>query len=129
MTTHFMATVEFDAKRSLPDLATKLGLVFRVPLTKEDTGRFDEVPAYVGSSGEVRLTLFGPTEEQEERECILEVSLRTSLPATQALANELDFLQSIFVDSDVDSTGHVNCSNRLASLLQLNGFGDCKAVR
>lgn len=128
MMTHFLATVEFDAHRSLPDLAAELATVCGVPLAKEDTGRFDEVPAYVGSAGEVQLTLFGPTEDQEERECVLEVSFRTLLPGTQARAGSPVFLQPVFVGSEVDSTGHINCSPQLASLLKANGFDDCKPV-
>lgn len=128
MMTHFLATVEFDAHRSLPDLAVDLARVCGTPLTKEDSGRFDEVPAYVGSTGEVQLTLFGPAEDQEERECVLEVSYRTSLPARQARAAAMDFLQPVFDGTEADSTGHINCSTQLSSLLVASGFGDCKPV-
>jgi hypothetical protein len=128
MMTHFLATVEFDANRSLPDLAAELERVCGMPLTQEDSGRFDEVPAYVGGAGELQLTLFGPTEDQEERECVLEVSLRTSLLSTQARTAAPVFLQPIFEGVKTDSTGHINCSPQLASLLGANGFGDCKPV-
>lgn len=126
--THFLATVEFDARRSLPDLAADLATVIGVSLRKEESGRFDEVPAYVGGAGEIQLTLFGPTEHQDERECILEVSYRTSPSATLAHTDSQDFLQAAFGGTEVDSTGHINCSLQLASLLQASGFCDCKPV-
>jgi len=128
MMTHFLGTVEFDGHRSLPDLAVDLSRVCGIPLTKEDSGRFDEVPAYVGSVGEVQLTLFGPVEDQEERECVLEVSYRTSFPARQAQAATTALLQSIFNGAEADSTGHIDCSAQLSSLLVARGFRDCKPV-
>ena len=127
--THFLASVEFDARRVLPDLAADLSRACGVPLTKDDSGRFDEVPAYVGSAGEVRFTLFGPTDDQEERECILEVSFRTSLSVERARAESPPSLQSVFDGLEIDSTGHINCSHQLASLLKTKGFGDCEPVR
>lgn len=129
MMTHFLGTVEFDAHRLLPDLAADLARVCGIPLTKEDAGRFDEVPAYVGSVGEVQLTLFGPAEDQGERECVLEVSYRTSLPARQAQAATTALLQPVFDGTEADSTGHINCSAQLSILLVARGFGDCKPVR
>jgi hypothetical protein len=128
MMTHFLATVEFEVNRSLPDLAAELGRVCGMPLTEEDSGRFEEVPAYVGGSGEVRLTLFGPTEDQDERECVLEISFTTALPAAQARTGSPVFLRPVFDGSEVDSTGHIDCSSQLASLLKANGFSDCRPV-
>lgn len=107
--THFLATVEFSEHRSLPDLAADISRVCEIVLTQDDSGRFDEVPAYVASVGEVQLTLFGPTKEQEERECILEVSYRTSFPARQAQAAATALLQSVFESGELDSTGYINC--------------------
>lgn len=129
MMTHFLGMVEFDAHRSLPALAGDLARVCRIPLTKEDSGRFDEVPAYVGSTGPIQLTLFGPTEDQAELECVLEISYRTSLPAKQAQAAAMALLQPVFEGTKVDSTGYINCSEQLSSLLVANGFDDCRPVK
>ncbi|MBB5020650.1 hypothetical protein HNQ59_003975 [Chitinivorax tropicus] len=129
MMTHFLATVEFDERRSLPDLSADLARVFGIRLTKDDAGRFDEVPAYVGNVDEVQVTLFGPTEDQEERECVLEVSYRSSLLASQAQAATTALLQPVFDRTVVDSTGHINCSAQLANLLVAHGFDDCKPIR
>lgn len=128
MMTHFLATVEFDAHRSLPDLAADLANACGIPLTKEESGRFDEVPAYVGNVGEVQFTLFGPAEDQEDRECVLEISYRTSLPVKQARAATTALLQPVFDGTEMDSTGHINCSAQLSNLLVARGFGDCKPV-
>lgn len=128
MMTHFLAVVEFDSHWSLPDLAAKLAAVINLPLTKEETGRFDEIPAYVGSFGEIQLILFGPPEGEDEHECVLEISFRTSLPIMQAQESSPSFLQPIFIDSEVDSTGHIKCSAQLASLLNTNGFINCKPI-
>jgi hypothetical protein len=128
MMTHFLATVEFDARRSLSDLAVDLASMCGIPLAEEASGRFDEVPTYVGTVGEVQLTLFGPTEGQEERECVLEISYRTSLPPRRAQAAATALLRPVFDGTEVDSTGHINCSAQLATLLVAGGFGDCKPV-
>lgn len=128
MMTHFLATVEFDARRSLPELAADLSRVSGMPFRKEESGRFDEVPAYVGGAGEIQLTLFGPTEDQHERECVLELSYRTSLSLAQARTDSPEFLQSVFDGTEVDSTGHINCSLQLAILLGTKGFADCKPI-
>ena len=56
----FIATVSFPASLPLSLLAKKIDLAFKgLHLKKEDTGRFEEVPAYVGDSGGLEFVLFG----------------------------------------------------------------------
>lgn len=128
MMTHFLGTVEFDAHRALPDLSADLKRVCAIPLIKDESGRFDEVPTYLGNCGEVQFTLFGPAEGQGERECILEVSYRSPLNPKQAQGSAIAFLQPVFDGVEVDSTGHIDCSAQLSNLLIDNGFGDCRPV-
>lgn len=129
MMTHFLATVEFAAHRSLSELAADLVRLFGIPLARDDSDRFDEVPVYVGNVGEVQFTLFGPTDEQTERECVLELLYEISLSVKEAQAAVARFLQPIFEGAKAEPTGYVDCSAALSSLLISRGFDDCKPVR
>lgn len=129
MTIHFLAAVEFDATRSLPDLAKQLTKVLQIQLCKEVSGRFDEVPAYVGSDGDLDIILFGPSIEQEERECILKVTYTTSLSKKLAQEAVTPILRPTFCSEEPDCTGYVRCSQQLVAALVELGFSDCRPVR
>lgn len=129
MTIHFLAVVEFDATRSLTDLADQLTKVLQTQLYEEDSGRFDEVPAYVGSDGDLNIILFGPSIEQEDRECILKITYTTSLSKKLAQEAVTHILRPIFYSEESDCTGYVRCSEQLAVVLIEQGFSDCKPLR
>lgn len=128
-TMHFLATVEFDSDRGLDGLAEEVSRRTGIDVTKDDTGRFDEVPAYVGGDGDLQLTLFGPTDDQEERECVLELSFRTTLLPPEAKSAVPAVFHSLFHDAKANSTGHIDCSGELAETMRLLGFSDCAPVR
>jgi hypothetical protein len=128
MTTHFLATVKFHAHRSISELAADRARICGMPLSHDVSGRYDEVPAYFGSVGQVQFTLFGPTDEQAERECVLEVMYRTLFSADEAWNAAPRGFESIFESSALGPTGYIDCSVDLLKFLRMRGFDDCQLL-
>lgn len=126
---HVLATVEFPISSSLADLAASLGVVVQdLKFEYEDTGRFDEVPAYVAEKDGARFTLFGTPEGQVGDAYVLEFSFDTWHSMEELRHAYRIFGDDFFVDKEVNSRGYFDYSEELAKHLRQVGFETCKAL-
>ncbi|NKJ20370.1 hypothetical protein [Dyella sp. SG609] len=125
----FIATVSFPASLPLSLLAKKIDLAFKgLHLKKEDTGRFEEVPAYVGDSGGLEFVLFGIPEGEVSDIYILEFTHRTRQSIIE-LDDALDILgKNFFTEKSINERGYLDYSIELAQRLRDLGFEGVEAM-
>jgi hypothetical protein len=120
---YILATVEIQTCRALGDLAEVVetcivGLAFE----KEETGRFEEVPAYVAHDSGMEFVLFGRSEGDDRDPYVLQLSARTSLTIQEYRTCVLEFVGNVLVDKETDSRGYLDYSKELAKALAEKGL-------
>lgn len=121
--------MEFPISASLADLAASLSAATQgLKLEYDDTGRFDEVPAYVAEKDGARFTLFGVPDGEAGNSYVLEYSFHT-LHSMEELRHTCPmFGDDFFVDKEVNGRGYFDYSKELAEHLRNVGFAACKAL-
>lgn len=124
-----LATVEFPAEIPIEVLASRLterirGFVF----TRDETGRFEEVPAFIAESNGITFVLFGVPEGEPNDGCVLEFSTQTCLGINEFRNQAPEFVRGFVTEKNPDSRGYIDCSDALAETLSDSGFFGCKAV-
>ncbi|XHO04457.1 hypothetical protein ACEQUB_01340 [Ralstonia syzygii] len=112
----------------LSDLATRLGEVMGVVLLHDESGRYDEVPAFVGERAGLELSLLGAPEGHSTHESVLKVRMRTELSFETLYVSIPEFFRYVLVDKGPNARGYIDCSNELAQALGAKGFTDCSPV-
>jgi hypothetical protein len=95
---------------------------------KDDTGRFDEVPAYVAEKDGARFTLFGTPDSDVSDSYVLEFSFDTPQTMEELRNTYRMFGDDFFVDKEMNGRGYFDYSEELAEHLRQKGFEACKAV-
>lgn len=127
-TKSFWAAVEFSSPHALSDLAARLNEATGIALSFDESGRYDEVPAFVAEIAGLDVSLLGVPEEHQAHESVLKVRLRTELSFEAIYASLPSFFRCVLVDKGVDARGFINCSSELAKALLERGFADCLPV-
>lgn len=126
---HVLATVEFPISAPLDDLAASLGAVTQgLKFVFDDTGRFDEVPAYIAEKDGARFTLFGTPEGEAGESYVLEFSFETPHSMEELRHTYRMFGDDFFVDKEMNGRGYFDYSKELAEHLRKVGFDTCKAL-
>ncbi|WP_156370562.1 MULTISPECIES: hypothetical protein [unclassified Acidovorax] len=128
---NILAEVEIPSSLPLEDMAKKLGTIIgRINFEREDTGRFEEVPALTAKDENSGMTfvLLGIPEGETCDAYILEFSAETRLSISEFSGNLPRFMSDIFIEKDVNARGYFDYSNELATALTANGISATKSA-
>ena len=122
---NIIAEVEVPGVIPLEEMAGKLGAIINgVFFEREETGYFEEVPAFVAkdvNSG-MSFILFGIPEGEICDAYTLECSVETDLPIQEFRKKTLGLINRILIDKEVNSRGYFDYSDELANALTRNGI-------
>jgi hypothetical protein len=124
----FLATVEFVSPHKHSELAARLARAIGVALLFDESGKYDEVPAFFAKVGGLDLSLLGAPEGHPTHESVLAVRMRTELPFAKLHSSIPSFFREVLVDKGVNAKGFIDCSSELAQALVQRGFADCSPV-
>jgi hypothetical protein len=124
----FLATVEFASSCVLADLAARLNEAIGTALLFDESGKYDEVPAFTAELAGLDLSLLGAPEGHATHESVLTIRIRTELSSAALHASIPDFFRRVLVDKGANSRGFIDCSSELAHELIFKGFSDCSPV-
>ena len=127
-TKSFLAKVQFGAHHDLSALAIRLSATTGVAMPYDESGRYDEVPAFIGEHGELELTLFGAPEEHATDESVLVLRMHTAHPLEASRATLPKFFRTVLISKEPNARGYIDCSGELALALNACGFVDCASV-
>jgi hypothetical protein len=130
-TKNILAEVEVPSALPLEDMAQKLGAIIGgITFEREDTGRFEEVPALVAKDDNSGMTfvLFGIPEGETCDAYTLECSAETRLSISEFSGHLSRFMSNIFVEKDVNARGYFDYSDELATALTANGISATKSA-
>lgn len=128
---NILAEVEISSALPLEDMARKLSAIIGgVAFEREDTGRFEEVPALIAhddNSG-MSYVLFGIPEGETCDAYTLECSAETGLSIPEFGKRLSRFMSDILVEKDVNARGYFDYSDELATGLTANGISATKSA-
>lgn len=127
---NLFAEVEVSSALPLEEMARELStIICGFTFEREETGRFEEVPAFVAKDGSgVTFVLFGVPEGETCDAYTLECSAETELPIMEFKRNLLGFMNGIFVEKNVNTRGYYDYSAELAAALAANGIDATKSA-
>ncbi|MDQ0017779.1 hypothetical protein J2W23_006193 [Variovorax boronicumulans] len=114
-------TATFD--EFIKNIAQVTGLQFN----EETSGRYDEIPAYEASTGEVNFLLLGPQDEEDE-EYRLEVICNTNSPLNLLIDQSGEFVRSFIHEKPMNAQGFMDFSQELADALMALGIRCCRSI-
>lgn len=97
---------------------------------REETGRFEEVPAFVAKDDNSGTTfvLFGIPEGETCDAYTLECSAETGLSIQEFSRKLFGFMRNIFVEKNVNARGYFDYSDEFAAKLMANGISATKSA-
>lgn len=123
------ATVALPKTESLKDTAEKLNFIFPgLHLTFEDTGRYDEVPAYVAKNMGIDFTLFGIPDDEIGDSFLLKIKGEIDMPFSDFRKISPKFINNFLVEKSINSRGFLDYSEELLNILTSQGFDQCEAL-
>jgi hypothetical protein len=126
---HVIATVEFPTELPLADMAARLGAaVGNIVFEKDESGLYEEVPAFIAQESGVSYVLYGLPEEEPVGAYVLELSAQTQLSIREFWVGANPFVRTILNDKKLNSSGYFDFSDELATSLRERGIRHCKAV-
>ncbi|QBE65064.1 hypothetical protein [Pseudoduganella lutea] len=127
---NILAEVEISSAMPLDETAEKLGEVLGgIIFEREETGRFEEVPAFVAKDDKsgVTFVLFGIPDGEICDAYTLECSAETNL-SIQGFKNMTSgLLNQIISEKEVNSRGYFDYSDELAQALTGKGIMSLKS--
>ena len=120
-----LAVVEILNAEPFEEMANRLGMAIDgINFEKEETGRFEEVPAFIGKdhNSSAKFTLFGIPKGESGDAYTLEISAETDLPIPEFKKSTIKFLNSFIGEKIVNSRGHLDYSDELANALIMKGI-------
>lgn len=125
-----LARAVIPAVDSLEEVARRINqLMPDLPLEAEQSGRYDEVPAFVAEGADFRFVLLG-VPEGEVGPYELKFRCETALPMASLLAERAGAFVNQFIHVQADSReSFLDFSEELAQALVRNGFEGCEPVR
>lgn len=130
MNTHLLANVHIPILESLEHCASRLSVALDgVIFAAEGTGRFEEVPAYVGIKNGAEFVLFGVPAGESTNEYSLTFSCGTvSSVSKLAMHSGISFLLQVPDDRPANAQGFVDVSLELSAHLNALDFAFGEAV-
>lgn len=128
---NILAEVEVSNALPLEATAQKLSAVIGgVIFEREETGRFEEVPAFVAKDDNSGMTfvLFGIPEGEICDAYTLECSAETGLSIMEFNRILFGFMKNIFVEKDINARGYFDYSYELAAALTMNGINATRST-
>jgi hypothetical protein len=122
---NILAVVEISSAMSLEETAARLETIIGgIKFEREETGRYEEVPAFVTEDVNSGTTfiLFGIPEGEIRDAYILECLAETDFPIYEFREKTLEFISSILIEKEVNSRGYFDYSNELGNALKINGI-------
>ena len=122
---NILATVEIPSLVPIEQVAAKLsGVIDGIVFEKDETGRFDEVPAFIArhSNSGMIFILFGIPEGEFSDAYTFEFSAETDLPIQEFRKNTLEFLSDFLEEKGINSRGYFDYSDELAKSLSAKGI-------
>jgi hypothetical protein len=115
----YLAVVAIEASHSLEETAQMLNEILKGFLLSEDqSGRFEEIPAYADQKLDIELQLFGIPEEEEGDHYILRVRSINDIDPTLAGAGiGSDLIESFPQNAEPAQNGYVNVSSLVLGYL------------
>ncbi len=129
LTKHILAVVEIPNFLPLEKMADELEIAIDgIKFKKEDTGRFEEVPAFIAedTNSSAKFVLFGIPEGEFGDAYTLEFSAETDMPMREFKKSTLKFLSSFLNERATNSRGFLDYSDDLADALNTKGIKTCK---
>jgi hypothetical protein len=128
---NILASVEVSSTLPLKEMARKLsaiigGFIFE----NDDTGRFEEVPAFFAKDNSSGMTfvLFGIPEDETCDAYTLQCSVETELSIPDFSRSLFGFMSNIFVEKNINKRGYFDYSEELATALTVNGISATKST-
>lgn len=130
MPSHLLATVFIPIIEPLQTCGARLAAVLDgVAFVAEETGRYEEVPAYVGSNGNAEFILFGVPDGESADEYSLQFSCTTEMSLRRLVIDSgISFLARVPTNKPVNGRGFVDVSLELCAHLNDADFGLGEAV-
>lgn len=126
---HILATVEFPINMPLETLAGELGkAIGGITFEREETGRFEEVPAFVVKNSEMNFVLFGLPEGENGDAYVLELSAEIPLAIQEIRKTNLEFIERSIYNKEKNSRGYLDYSDELANSLSSKGLKARKVI-
>ena len=130
MATHLLGIVHIPIFEPLKQCADRLSAALDgVAFVAEESGKYEEVPAYVGSKGDAEFVLFGVPDAESAAEYSLEFNCKTATPVSRlAVQSGVSFLAHVPDDKPRNERGYVDVSPELCAHLNQVDFALGKAV-
>ena len=130
MATYLLGTVHIPILEPLKQCADRLSAALDgVAFVAEESGKYEEVPAYVGSKGEAEFVLFGVPDGESADEYVLEFNCKSAAPVSKlAVQSSVAFLAHVADDKPRNARGYVDVSPELCAHLNQVDFALGKAV-
>jgi hypothetical protein len=119
------AIVTIPRDHSFDQFAEKLSQITQARFTEESTGRYDELPAYEASAGELEFLLLGPESDDEYR---LEFTCTTSTPMEILARQGGEFTRLFLHLKALNNRGYLDFSQELADALSALGIPGCRPL-
>ena len=120
-----LAVVEIPNVLPFDEMAGTLGAAIDgIIFEREETGRFDEVPAFIAKdvNSSAKFILFGIPEGEYSDAYTLELSAETDLPIQEFRKSTLTFLNSFLNEKGINCRGYLDYSDELANALRTKGI-------
>jgi hypothetical protein len=128
---NILASVEVSSALPLEEMARKLSTIIGgFNFKYDDTGRFEEVPAFVAKDNSSGMTfvLFGIPEGETCDAYTLQCSVETELSISEFSKSLFGFMSNIFVEKNINKRGYFDYSDELATALTANGISATKST-
>ncbi|MDY7574615.1 hypothetical protein [Actimicrobium sp. CCI2.3] len=129
-TKSILAVVEVSSTLPLEEMARKLSAIIgRFTFELEETGRFEEVPAFVAKDDSSGMTfiLFGIPKGEICDAYTLECSAETKLSIPDFSKSLVRFWSNILIEKNINARGYFDYSDELATALTANGISATKS--
>jgi hypothetical protein len=124
---HILATVELPTNLSLESMAGRVGAALGgFVFNREQTGLFEEVPAFVAQHCGMDFVLFGSPNEETGDAYVLEMSAATNLAIVEFRKSVPKIVGDFLCNKEADARGYVDYSMELASSLSAAGLKACE---
>jgi hypothetical protein len=122
---NILAEVEVSSARPLEEMARELSAVIGgISFEREETGRFEEVPAFVARDNKsgMAFVLFGIPEGETCDAYTLECYAETRLSISEFSRNLFGLMSNVLVEKNINVRGYFDYSDEFASALTANGI-------
>ncbi|MDR6393761.1 hypothetical protein [Herbaspirillum seropedicae] len=128
---NILAVVEVSSALPLEEMARELSAIIGgATFEREETGRFEEVPAFVAKDNKsgMAFVLFGIPEGETCDAYTLQCSAETELSIPEFSRNLFGLMSNVLVEKAINARGFFDYSNELASALTANGISATKSA-